>query len=66
MKYKIEYTLHQGEKDINHCRFYHALTSSTARDMFEATCSAGSLTGEDVELKAVYIKRQGDWKKVES
>jgi hypothetical protein len=66
MQYKIEYTLQQNKKEKNHCRFYHALTSSSAKDMFEATCSAGSLTGENVELKAIYRKKQGNWEKVKS
>ena len=66
MQYKIEYTLHKDNKDVSNSRFYHALSSSTAKEMFEATCDAGSLTGEDVELKAVYKKTEGSWKKVKS
>ena len=66
MQYKIEYTLNKGGKNIRNSRFYHALDPVTAQEMFKQTCSEGSLTGEDVELKAVYKQKRGNWEKVGS
>jgi len=67
MQYKIEYSLNKGNKNIINKRFYNALDSGTAREMFKATCQGGSLTGEDVEVKAIYKQaKKGIWKRVKA
>tara|TARA_Y100000310_G_scaffold330795_1_gene403097 strand:- start:326 stop:550 length:225 start_codon:yes stop_codon:yes gene_type:complete len=46
--YKVEYQ-YEDEK-TPHNRFYSALDSSTAKAMFEATCSEGTLCGCQVKI----------------
>ena len=65
MNYKIEYILHSKTKDFIHSRYYKALNPVTAKEMFLATCEDGSLTGEDIELKAIYEKQKNSWQPVE-
>jgi hypothetical protein len=64
MKYKIEYILHEKDKETTNSRLYKALDPSTAKEMFNETCSEGSLTGEDVELKAIYTEKENNWEKI--
>jgi len=65
MTYKIQYILHNSNGDQTHSRFYRALNPETAINMFEETCNAGSLTGEDTELKGVYENNGQKWQKVD-
>ena len=51
MIYKLEYQLADDPKP--HQRYYTALTPDTAEAMFEATCSDGTLTGENVTLLSI-------------
>ena len=46
--YKVKYQYEDEKKPHN--RFYSALDSSTAKVMFEATCSEGTLSGCNVKL----------------
>jgi hypothetical protein len=39
MKYKIEYILHEKDKETTNSRLYKALDPSTAKEMFNETCS---------------------------
>ena len=51
MFYKLQYHISDDPKP--HQRYYNALSSEVATEMFKATCDGGSLTGENVTLISV-------------
>ena len=43
--YKIQYEIHDGDKKVEHSRYYHAVNQDTAKEMLEETWREGSLVG---------------------
>ena len=53
MKYKISYMIKDGDASKKHHRYYNALSSEIAKEMFKAT-KEESLIGEDTTVTAIY------------
>tara|TARA_B100000287_G_C20092371_1_gene566974 strand:- start:329 stop:523 length:195 start_codon:yes stop_codon:yes gene_type:complete len=62
MIYKISYKYEEEKKP--HVRFYNALSKSIAKEMFNETCSHGSLKGARVNL--INIRKAVDSEKVKN